>query len=127
VIAWTHEELDRIGAAEELQIAPARSDGTLRKPVTIWVVRQGNDLYVRSYRGPGAAWYRDSQIRHEGRIEAGGLQKAITFVEIGHDHDDEIDAAYREKYGRYAGLVDQMVSPETQATTIKLVPRSMNS
>jgi hypothetical protein len=48
---WTNEELDKIGAAEELEIAPVRRDGTLRNPVTIWVVRHGNGLYVRSYRG----------------------------------------------------------------------------
>ena len=32
---WTRDELDRIGAADELQIAPLRGNGTLRKPVTI--------------------------------------------------------------------------------------------
>jgi len=45
--AWTGEELARIGAADELELAALRRDGTLRKPVTIWVVRHGDDLYVR--------------------------------------------------------------------------------
>jgi hypothetical protein len=45
---WTRDELDRIGSAEELEIAAVRDDGTLRKPVTIWVTRHGDDLYVRS-------------------------------------------------------------------------------
>jgi hypothetical protein len=45
---WTSEELTRIGSATELQIASARGDGTLGKPRTIWVVRVGDDLYVRS-------------------------------------------------------------------------------
>jgi hypothetical protein len=40
-----------IGRAEELEIASARRDGTLRQPVTIWVVRHGDDLYVRSVNG----------------------------------------------------------------------------
>src|SRR5829696_8630409 len=39
---WTSDELDRIGAAEELEIASVRRDGTLRNPVTIWVVRHGD-------------------------------------------------------------------------------------
>ncbi len=55
--AWTEDELDRIGGAEELRIAPARRDGTLRKPVTIWVVRAGDDLYIRSWRGPEGGWF----------------------------------------------------------------------
>ena len=45
---WTSDELDKIGGAEELQITSLRRDGTLRGPVTIWVVRLGNDLYSRS-------------------------------------------------------------------------------
>jgi hypothetical protein len=46
--AWTDEQLDRIGTAQELGVASLRADGTLRQPVTIWVVREGDDLYVRS-------------------------------------------------------------------------------
>ena len=44
---WTSDELERIAAAEELHLARVRRDGTLGKPVTIWVVRHGHDL-VRS-------------------------------------------------------------------------------
>ena len=55
---WTHDELDKIGEAEELDIVTLRRDGTPRKPVTIWVVRDGDDLYVRSGYGDHAAWYR---------------------------------------------------------------------
>ena len=55
MMRWTNDELDKIGIADELEIAPLRRDGTLRTPVTIWVVRHGDDLYVRSYRGRGGS------------------------------------------------------------------------
>ena len=58
---WTTEELDRIGGAEELQIASRRSDGSLRPFVTIWVVRVGDDVFVRSAYGPGNPWFRRAQ------------------------------------------------------------------
>ena len=45
---WTPAELDRIDQAEELDLTSQRRDGSLRDPVTIWVVRDGEDLYVRS-------------------------------------------------------------------------------
>ena len=64
---WTSDELAKIGAAEELQIAAFRADGTLRKPVTIWVVRLGDDLYVRSVKGRGSAWFRGCSRRRHGR------------------------------------------------------------
>jgi hypothetical protein len=63
---WTNDELDKIAAADELELASTRSDGSLRKPVTIWVVRYGDDLYVRSVRGRSSTWFRGVQERHEG-------------------------------------------------------------
>jgi hypothetical protein len=38
--------------------------------------------------------------------------------------DDEIDAAYREKYGYPSNAVDHITSPEARETTIMLLPRS---
>jgi hypothetical protein len=122
---WASEELDTIGRADELQIAPRRGDGTLRKGVTIWVVRHGDDLYVRSWRGRGGAWFRAAQARPEGHIRAGGVNKDVAFVEeTDPDINDQIDAAYRTKYRRYASYVPPMISPDARTTTLKLVPRS---
>jgi hypothetical protein len=123
--AWTTDELDRIDAADELEIASLRADGTLRNPVTIWVIRLGDDLYVRSVNGWAGAWFRGTQVRHEGRIRAGGVEKDVTFVDAEPDVDDQIDAAYRSKYRRYAAsIVDHTVTPEARSAALKLVPRS---
>jgi hypothetical protein len=124
--AWTSDELVKIGAADELDIAPLRPDGTLRNPATIWVVRHGDDLYVRSYRGSGGAWFSGVQARHEGHIRSGGVDKDVTFVtETDSAVNDEIDAAYRAKYRQYsAAYVDPMVAPQARAATLKLIPRA---
>ena len=122
---WPGDELGRIGAAEELRIASRRRDGSLRTPVTIWVVRHGDDLYVRSWRGRSGAWYRAAQARREGHISAGGVEKYVTFVEeIDPGINDQIDDVYRTKYRRYSSYVRPMISSEARATTLKLVPRS---
>jgi hypothetical protein len=123
--SWTRNDLERIGAADELQLASFKEDGTLRKPVIIWVVRVGDDLYVRSYRGREGAWFRHIQLRPEGRISAGGVTKNVTFVDVSDDEalNNEIDAAYQSKYQRYsATYVDPMMAPQARATTLKLVP-----
>src|SRR5438093_8320585 len=126
--AWTSDELAKIGTAEELEIAPLRRDGTLRSPVTVWVVRDGDDLYVRSVNGRTAAWFRGTQVRHEGRIRAGGVEKDVTFVDVDDDIADRIDDAYRDKYRRHAAtIVGHVVSPEARSATIKLLPRSTRS
>lgn len=121
---WTSDELNKIGTAEELRIASLRSNGTLRKPVTIWVVRIGIDLYVRSVNGRTSAWFRGVQVRHEGRIQAGGVEKDVAFLEeAGLEINEQIDAAYHAKYRRYPSSVDQINNPEARSATIKLVPR----
>ena len=121
---WTNDELSKIGAADELELASARPDGRLRKPVTIWVVRDGDDLYVRSVYGRTSRWFRGTQDRHEGRISAGGVDKDVEFAEADVDVHDAIDAAYRTKYERYpAAYVDPTVTPEARGATIRLVPR----
>jgi len=125
---WTNDELDKIGAAEELEVATLRRDGTRRNPVTIWVVRHGDDLYVRSVKGRAGAWFRGTQARREGHIEAGGIDKDVTFVDAGSDIDDQLDAAYRTKYRRYAAsIVNHIVSPQARSATIKLMPRATRS
>ena len=122
---WTSEELTKIGTAEELEIASLRRDGTLRKPTTIWVVRVGNDLYARAIRGRTGAWFRGTQERNEGHIRAGGIDKDVKFVEETNPNTNEqIDAAYRAKYRRYASnIVNTTLSAEARSATIKLVPR----
>ena len=121
---WTSDELNKIGNAEELLIASLRTDGPLRKSVIIWVVRLGDDLYVRSVNGRTSAWFRGVQTRHEGRIQAGGVEKDVTFVEETDPGINlQMDAAYRAKYKRYRSSVDAINSPTARTATIKLVPR----
>ena len=122
---WTADELNKIGNADELRLATARPDGSLRNPVTIWVVRHGDDLYIRSYRGPGGSWFRRTRERRDGRIQAGGVDKDVTFADADHGLDDQIDTAYRAKYRRHSRTyVDPIVAPQARATTIKLLPRT---
>jgi hypothetical protein len=55
-----------------------------------------DELYVRSWKGEDAE---------------GGV-------------DDAVDAAYRDKYGRYPSYVPPMVSARARATTLRLVPHA---
>jgi hypothetical protein len=121
---WTSEELTKIGTAEELDISSLRRDGTLTKSVTIWVVRVSDDLYVRAVNGRNGVWFRATQVRHEGHISAGGVEKDVTFVNADPGINDQVDAAFRTKYRRYAkSIVGTEFTPQARDSTIKLVPR----
>jgi hypothetical protein len=122
---WTDDELSRIGRATELQIASARADGSLRPSVTIWVVRDGDELYVRSAYGSTNPWFRRAQASGTGRIHAGGLQRDVTFAEAEPAAHAAIDAAYHAKYDQYGpAIVGSVVGEKVQAVTIRLLPRN---
>jgi hypothetical protein len=121
--SWTTDELAKVEAAEELEIAPLRRDGTPRKPVVVWVTRAGDDLYVRSAYGPTSSWYRAARATRKGRIRAGGVERDVGIEDVDDAVNDQVDAAYRTKYRRYArGMVDGMIDARARSTTLKLVP-----
>ena len=120
---WTDDELRRIGDAEELQLASARADGSLSSYVTMWVVRIGDELYVRSAHGPDNPWFRRAKANGVGRIRAGGVERAVTFGEAAADVHAAIDAAYHRKYDRYGPtIVGTVVGTKAAAVTIRLTP-----
>jgi hypothetical protein len=123
--AWTREELGRMGEAVELQLASVRPDGTLRPYVTMWVVRAGDDLYVRSAYGADNPWFRRAKSSGAGRIRAGGLERDVSFAEPVPGVHGDIDAAYHAKYDRYGpDIVGTVVGPKSEEVTIRLMPRS---
>jgi hypothetical protein len=63
--AWSPDELERIGTAEELQITTSRADGTLRREVPIWVVRASGQVYVRTWYRRDNGWFGHVVTRDE--------------------------------------------------------------
>ncbi|SDU73832.1 DUF2255 family protein [Jiangella alkaliphila] len=123
--AWTDDELTRIGKAEELQVASYRADGTLRPYVTIWTVRAGDDIYVRSAYGRDNGWFRRALASGTGRIRAGGVERDVTFEEPGDDVHTAVDEAYHAKYDRHGpAIVGTVTGPHAVGETLRALPRA---
>ena len=124
---WTDDELRRVGAATELQIATRREDGSLRPYVTIWTVRAGDHLYVRSAYGAGNPWFRRATASGSGRIRAGGIERDVTFTPAGEldaAAQAAVDAAYHAKYDRYGPqIVGTVTGAHAAPVTLRLVPQ----
>lgn len=121
---WTSDELDRIGAADELRISSTRPDGSDRPFVIIWTVRVGDELFVRSAYGTDNPWYRRALRAGVGRIQAGGVERAVTFTHLAEDDlvtQDAVDAAYHAKYDRYGPkIVGTVVGEVAHRSTLRL-------
>jgi hypothetical protein len=121
---WTAQELSNIGQADELQVSSYRPDGSLRPSVTIWVVRAGDDLYVRSAYGRENGWFRRALASGRGHIRAGGVERDVSFEEPEPAVDEAVTAAYHSKYDRYGQqYVGPVVSAESHRATLRLVAR----
>ena len=123
---WSEQELGRLGAAEELEIATPRRDGTQRHWTPIWVVRVGDDVYVRTWHGRDTGWFGDAVRSGTGRIRVPGLEADVAIDQVGGGPDGlraDIDAAFRAKYERHGGgSIDQMLTDDAAEATLRFTP-----
>lgn len=121
--SWTEDELTAIGGAEELGVSSRRRDGTLRPYVTIWVVRVGDDLYVRSAYGTKNPWFVRAKEGGVGRIRAGSIERDVRFEYAAPAPHTSIDSAYHAKYDRYGPkFVSSVVGSDAALGTLRLLP-----
>jgi hypothetical protein len=121
-VAWTTDQLARLGDAEELRLAPRRADGTLYPFTTMWVVRAADSLYVRSAGGPQRPWYRHALASGRGRIRAGGIESDVNFAQADPGTQGAVDAAYHAKYDGYGPtIVGHVTGTGAHAVTVRLL------
>lgn len=123
-VAWKPSTLHAIADAEEVDLAGEREDGTMRTPVTIWSVGVGDELYVRSWKGRGAAWFRHALATGVGAISGGGESQLVSFNEVDAAASVQaaIDAGYLSKYGHTEYSAAMLKSNAVDAT-LRVVPR----
>ncbi len=119
---WQTDTARELAAPQEVELATRRRDGSLRTPRTIWIVAVGNQVFIRSTNGRGAAWFTAAVSTGSGQLTAGATTVDIGFIETSEADLPAVDRAYREKYGAYASIVDHLVEPGPRAATLEVVP-----
>jgi hypothetical protein len=125
--SWSSDQLRSLDGARELEITSERADGTLRRWVPVWVVRAGDDVFVRTWFRRTDGWFGHAVKTRRARVRVTGLEVDVVVEDVG-DADislrSAVDEAYRDKYGNPdGGSVGRMVSDEAAATTLRLFPR----
>ncbi len=123
---WKKDELRKIVEADDLHIAPFRTDGvTYGTPTWIWSVEVDGDLYVRGHNGQSSRWYQAAVRQKAGRIIAAGITKQVSFEPVDGPINDRIDDAYRAKYPN-SPYLDPMIGNRARAATIRIMPTVAN-
>jgi len=127
VTSWSQDDLGRFGGAGEVEVSSVRRDGSLSRTRTVWIVRVGDQVYLRSVNGPDAAWYRSTRTFHQGRIGARGIARDVTWIDVNAseqpDVDPAVDAEYARKYQGSPAAVAHINGPLARTTTMRAEPR----
>lgn len=113
--------VEALAAQGEIDVATTRKDGSPGW-VRFWVVRVGDDLYARSYRGPAGAWWRNATETALARLRLreGEPETAFATTLVAGEHREEIDEAYRVRFtDDDAQYVPPMTTEAAVATTVR--------
>jgi hypothetical protein len=116
-------DADTLRALRDVQEPRIRTDRHPGSSVVIWVVVDGDDVFVRSWLGARGRWYRDLAAGGPATLEFAGSQLAVQAIPAGDP--DSIARTSREilqKY-RHSSHAQEMVRDEILPTTLRLAPR----
>ena len=120
---WNGNDARAITAPQEIQVVTTREDGSRRRPTTIWIVADGDRVFIRSTNGRSAAWFRGAIAARTGQVIARGTAHEVSFTETTDEADlVAVDGAYRSKYGSYRSIVDHLIGPGPRAATLEIHP-----
>ncbi|MCI0346265.1 MAG: DUF2255 family protein [Chloroflexi bacterium] len=115
----TAEDLADIEGAREVRIETTAADGAVHRTI-IWVVVEDGRIYIRSYRGRTARWYREALARPDVALHVAG--RRIPFRAVPAVDPATIAACsagltrkYRRSYSLQAMLLDEILD-----TTLRL-------
>ena len=120
--AFTDDDLTLLRETEEIRIAPYAEDGFLYDGRLIWVVVAEGRVYIRSWKGADAEWFRRAarSLRAHITIDGSAFSREVTLARIrdtGIQH--AIDEQYLASYPQpYAG---EMVAPRAAETTLEVL------
>ncbi|MEV6848951.1 DUF2255 family protein [Actinoplanes sp. NPDC051411] len=120
-MTWETTTIRQLADTGEIDIVvPAPGKPDVRTP--IWIVSVDDNLYVRSWKGEAGIWYRRARRHGTGSVLAHGRHHQVRFTTDDNPAvNEQIDEAYRSKYGN-SSYTQAMTRTPATATTIRLDP-----
>jgi hypothetical protein len=120
-MSFGREDLQRLAAAEEVEIETQAPDGPVHRTV-IWIVVDGTEAFIRSFRGPTARWYREALANPAVAVHVDGRRLPATAIAATDpDSIERVSAGFWAKYPNDPAT-RAMVGPDNLPTTLRLEP-----
>ncbi len=120
-MAFSPHDLDLIDGAREVDIETQAPDGEPHR-ATIWAVVDDERVFVRSWKGADARWYREIQANPSAALHVGGHHFTVTAIPATDpDSVERTSDGFRRKY---AGdpAAEAMCADDLLDTTLRLEP-----
>ena len=120
-MSFDRDALDLLDATREVRIETSLPGGPVHSTI-IWVVVDGDDVFVRSWKGAGARWFRETRAHQEGVVVA-GEQRIPATAAPATDADSirRCSEGLLRKYRKSQSAL-AMVADEILDTTLRLDP-----
>jgi hypothetical protein len=125
-MSFAPETLSRWNTTPEVDIETSRGGDAPVHRTTIWIVVDGESVYVRSVRGPAGRWYRELVGNPSGAVHADGERVAVEARPVKDAATiSRVSDLLREKYERrWPGPTASMLREEVLPTTLRLTASS---
>jgi hypothetical protein len=120
-MSFTGEDRALLDRVEEVEIETQAPQGPPHRTI-IWTVVDGDDVFIRSYRGEQARWYREALANPAVAIHANGRRLSATAIPA--TDPDSIERASAGFMRKYAGdpAASSMIRPTNLPTTLRVEP-----
>ena len=120
-MTFEESDLDLLASAKEIRVETRSSAGEVHKTI-VWPLVRDGVVYLRSYKGPGGRWYRESLADPEIALLFDRRRVAARAVPATDAASVEAcSAALRDKYPRSYSL-EAMLIPDVLPTTLRIEP-----
>jgi hypothetical protein len=121
-MSFSTDDLERLAAAEEVEIETQAPGGPVHRAV-IWVVVDGDEAFIRSYRGHTARWYVEALANPAVAIHVDGRRLPATAIAATDpDAIERTSAALKVKYAHDPSSLATMLEPAMLDANLRLEP-----
>ena len=120
---WKPKALSEIADQDEIRISSEGKGGGYNRSTPVWVVRVGDDLYVRSGFGTNGFWYRHA-TESQAYVDAAGVRYKVNLnLRTDPVSIAAVDEAYQQKYAADPSL-PLLLTDQARSTTSRLIPQT---